>query len=318
MTSKPFSLSVVVPVYNEQDALEPFFAATAPVLQAITPYWEMLFVNDGSRDGTLAGLRALAQRDSRVKFISFSRNFGKEPALTAGLDHASGDAVVPIDVDLQDPPALIADMVRLWREDGVDVVYGTRLRRDGETWLKKLTALVFYRLMRRISPVDMPANTGDFRLLDRRVVDELRKLRERNRFMKGLFAWVGFRQVSLPFVRAPRSAGKTKFNFWRLWNFAIEGMTSFSHAPLQAAMYLGFLVSLVSFVYGAFIIGKVLIYGRDMPGYASIMVAVLFFGGVQLMALGVIGEYVGRIYDEVKQRPLYLIAESSGIEPKRS
>jgi glycosyltransferase involved in cell wall biosynthesis len=317
MVSEQFSLSIIVPVFNEQEAIDPFYTAIQPVLERLTRDWEIVFVDDGSRDATLLGLRALARRDQRVKYISLSRNFGKELAMTAGLDFSKGDAVVPIDVDLQDPPELIANMVQLWREDGVDVVYGTRLRREGESGFKKLTAALFYRLMRRISPLHIPENTGDFRLMDRRVVDELKLLRERNRFMKGLFAWVGFRQVSLPFVRAPRTAGKTKFNFWKLWNFALEGMTSFSQAPLQVAMYFGLLVSLAAFAYGAWIIGKTLVLGSDVPGYASTMVAILFLGGVQLVALGVIGEYVGRIYNEVKQRPLYLIAEQNGFGPEK-
>jgi len=316
MRNAEFSLSVVVPVLNEADNVAPFLAALMPVLGALTPRWGILFVDDGSTDATLALLKQHAAAESRIGFLSLSRNFGKELALTAGIDHAVGDAVIPMDADLQDPPELIADMVRLWRE-GVDVVYATRVRRLGEGSAQKFTAASFYRLMSWISPLRIPENTGDFRLLDRRVVEELKKLRERSRFMKGLFAWVGFRQASLPFVRAPRHAGKSKFNFWRLWNFALEGMTSFSFVPLRLAMYLGLLISLLSFGFAAWIVFKTVVHGRDWPGYASIMVTVLFLGGVQLTAMGLIGEYVGRIYNEVKQRPLYVIAENSGA-PRHS
>jgi glycosyltransferase involved in cell wall biosynthesis len=311
MRKTDISLSVVVPVFNEAESIDAFLAELVPVLESAAHRWQVLFVDDGSTDATLSLLQSRAVADSRITYLSLSRNFGKELALTAGIDHAQGDAVIPMDADLQDPPALIREMLALWRE-GVDVVYATRVRREGDSSAKKLTAAGFYRLMRWISPLRIPENSGDFRLLDRRVVDTLKQLRERNRFMKGLFTWVGFRQASLPFVRAPRRAGKSKFGFWRLWNFALEGMTSFSVVPLRLAMYLGLLISVCAFVFAAWIVFKTLVYGRDWPGYASIMVTVLFLGGVQLTALGFIGEYVGRIYNEVKQRPLYIVAQSSG------
>jgi glycosyltransferase involved in cell wall biosynthesis len=311
MRNAEFSLSVVVPVFNEAGNIEPLLSELLPVLNGLTPRWEVLFVDDGSTDDTLARLRRHTIADARIGYVALSRNFGKELALTAGIDHARGDAVIPMDADLQDPPALIRTMVELWRE-GADVVYATRVRREGEGSAKKITATGFYRVMRWISAVRIPANSGDYRLLDRRVVEELKKLRERSRFMKGLFTWVGFRQVSVPFVRAPRHSGRSKFSFWRLWNFALEGMTSFSFAPLRLAMYSGLAISFCAFVFAIWIVVKTLAFGVDWPGYASLMVTILFLGGVQLVALGLIGEYIGRIYNEVKQRPLYVIAERSG------
>ncbi|HTE40973.1 MAG TPA: glycosyltransferase family 2 protein [Steroidobacteraceae bacterium] len=312
MRNAEFSLSVVVPVLNEAESVDAFLAELVPVLEAVAPQWQIIFVDDGSSDRTLPVLQNLAATHPQIAYLSLSRNFGKELALTAGIDHAQGDAVIPMDVDLQDPPALIADMVSLWRE-GVDVVYATRVRREGDSSTKKLTAAGFYRVMRWISPLRIPENSGDFRLLDRRVVDVLKTLRERNRFMRGLYTWVGFRQASVPFVRAARHVGKTKYGFWRMWNFALEGMTSFSVVPLRLAMYLGLAISVAAFAFAAWIVVKTLVYGRDWPGYASIMVTILFLGGVQLTAIGFIGEYVGRIYNEVKQRPLYVVAQSHGI-----
>lgn len=312
---KEFSLSVVVPAYNEALNIAPFYARTSAVLEKLTPNWEILFVNDGSSDGTLAAMRVLRGRDQRVKFINLSRNFGKEIALTAGLDFATGDAVIPIDVDLQDPPELIPEMVSLWR-DGNDVVYAVRTRREGESWLKKTSAGLFYRFINRVSNIEIPRNTGDFRLLDKRVLAVLAGMRERNRFMKGLFSWVGFRQASLPYTRQPRAHGASKFNLWKLWNFAIEGITGFSNVPLQIASYLGVMASLFAFCYAAVILGKTLLLGADVPGYPSIMVTILFLGGVQLLFIGIIGEYLGRIYNEVKGRPLYVIESQEGLDLK--
>jgi len=307
----PF-ISVVVPAYNESDNITPFYQAVRTVLDGLASRWELICVDDGSRDDTFARLCTLRSEDERVRVIRLSRNFGKEAALTAGLDHAQGDVIVPIDMDLQDPPELIGDMVRLWA-DGNDVVYATRTSRAGETWLKRATAKAFYRVIGRVAHVSIPANTGDFRLMDRRVLDSLRELKETHRFMKGLFSWVGYRQVSLPYERKPRHAGKSKLNYWTLWNFAIEGVTSFSIAPLQIATYFGFVISVLSFAYAVYTVGKTLIYGVDVPGYASILVAILFFGGVQLVFIGVVGEYVGRIYDEVKRRPIYTIEQKDGF-----
>jgi len=301
-------LSVVVPVYNETDVLPEFHARLSSVLQKLDLTSEIVYVNDGSTDLSLHTLRELRQKDSSVAIVNLSRNFGKEVAVTAGLDHVRGDAAVVIDADLQDPPEAISLLVEKWRE-GYDVVYATRRERLGETWLKKTTASLFYRVMRRLGDVFIPKDTGDFRLLNRRCLDALSTCRERRRFMKGLFSWVGFNQVSVPYDRAPRYAGSTKWNYWRLWNLAIEGITSFTIAPLKAAMYCGLLTALSAFLYGAFIVGRTLLMGREVPGYASLMTVILFMAGAQLIAMGVIGEYVGRIFIEVKARPLYLLDE---------
>jgi glycosyltransferase involved in cell wall biosynthesis len=302
----PFTLSVVVPAYNEQEVLPEFHRRLAAVLDCLPARCEIVFVNDGSTDGTVEVIEQLRSRDSRVALVDLSRNFGKEIALTAGLDHARGDAVVVIDADLQDPPELIVDLVREWRR-GYDVVYAQRAAREGETWLKKATAHLFYRLIRRVSRVSIPADTGDFRLLSRRAVDALARLRERHRFMKGLFAWIGFPQKAVLYRRDPRFAGETKWNYWRLWNFAIEGFTSFTIAPLKLATYFGVLVALASFAFAAFIVARTIIFGDPVRGYPSLMVVVLFLGGVQLVSIGILGEYVGRMFNEAKGRPLYLL-----------
>ncbi|MFN7781240.1 MAG: glycosyltransferase family 2 protein [Lysobacterales bacterium] len=300
-------LTVVVPAYNEGDGLRAFHARTRAALDALVDVeGEILYVDDGSRDTTWQVMLALVAEDPRCGALRLSRNFGKELALTAGLDAVDADAAVVIDADLQDPPELISDFVARWRE-GYDVVYGTRLEREGETWLKRFTAAGFYRLMEKLSSTPVPRDTGDFRLLSRAALDALRQVRERHRFMKGLFAWVGFRQCAIGYHRDPRHAGSSKFNYWKLWNFAIEGITSFSTVPLRIGTYAGGLAALAAFVYGLVIIGKTLLWGDPVAGYPSLMTVVLFLGGLQLMALGVIGEYLGRLYMEAKQRPLYLI-----------
>ena len=301
------TLAVVVPAYNEGEGLRQFHARLAAVFDAMSGLsCRVIYVDDGSRDDTWAVIESLAAADPRAAGLKLSRNFGKELALTAGLDHADADAVVVIDADLQDPPELIPEFLAKWRE-GFDAVYGTREVREGETWLKKLTAHAFYRVMGKLSTTPIPSDTGDFRLLSRRAVEALRGLRERHRFMKGLFTWVGFRQVALPYRRDPRHAGVSKFNYWKLWNFALEGITSFSSAPLRIATYLGVLTAFFAFAFGVWIVLKTLLWGDDVPGYPSLMVVILFLGGVQLMALGIIGEYLGRLYEESKARPLYLI-----------
>lgn len=305
-------ISIVAPAYNEEENVLPFYEKMKAVLDGITKEWEIVCVDDGSQDKTLEMLTRLHLDDNRLKVINLSRNFGKEAALTAGLDHASGDAIIPIDIDLQDPPELIPEMIQLWQQ-GYEVVYATRTEREGETFLKKSTASYFYRFINRLSNIEIPKNTGDFRLMDRKVLDALKELRETHRFMKGLFSWVGFKQTSLPYVRKERFAGTTKWNYFKLIELAIEGITSFSIKPLQVATMLGLLVSLLAFFYGVIIIGKTVVFGADLPGYPSIMVTMLFLGGVQLITIGVIGEYIGRIYHEVKQRPIYLIAETHGI-----
>ncbi|MDZ4350836.1 MAG: glycosyltransferase family 2 protein [Xanthomonadaceae bacterium] len=308
-------ISLVVPAFNEAHALPVLHTRIVAVLDGLAMDAEVLYVDDGSRDDTWAVIAGLGERDARVRGIRLSRNFGKELALTAGLDAVRGDAAIVLDADGQDPPELIPAFVEKWRE-GYDMVFGTRTRREGESWLKRFTAAAFYRVMERLSHTPVPRDTGDFRLLSRRALDALAGLRERRRFMKGLFAWVGYRQCAIPYQREPRLAGASKFSYWRLWNFALEGITSFSTAPLRIATYLGVLAAMAAFVFGAVIIGKTLMYGDPVPGYPSLMTVVLFLGGVQLMALGMIGEYLGRLFDEAKQRPLYLVQER--IDPPES
>lgn len=303
-------LSVVVPAYNEQEVLPEFHRRVASVLDAISGRCEIVYVNDGSRDDTLLVMRRLQAQDARTTIVDLSRNFGKEIALTAGLDHARGDAVVVIDADLQDPPELIPQLIAQW-EAGFDVVYAKRTGREGESWLKNITAKAFYRTMRRVSGVDVPLDTGDFRLLSRRAVEALHQLRERHRFMKGLFAWIGYPSTAVLYQRNARFAGVTKWNYWKLWTLALEGFTSFTVAPLKVATYVGMFVAFSAFIFALFIVYKTLYYGDPVAGYPSLMVVVLFLGGIQLMALGVIGEYLGRMFMETKQRPLYLVKEYS-------
>jgi glycosyltransferase involved in cell wall biosynthesis len=300
------SISVVAPAYNEEEVLETFYERVTRVLTDIGAPYEIVLVNDGSRDNTLAMMHAMRARDEHITVVDLSRNFGKEIALTAGLDHARGDVVVVLDSDLQDPPELIAEMLEGWRE-GYDVVYGVRSQRDGETWFKKVTAKAFYRLISRISRVQIPQDTGDFRLMTRRAVRELSRLREEHRFMKGLFAWIGFPSKPLYYRRDARAAGQTKWNYLKLLNLAIEGITSFTITPLKVATLLGLSVAFLSLVYACYVIWKTLAYGDPVRGYPSLMVTVLFLGGVQLTAIGVLGEYIGRIFNEVKHRPLYLV-----------
>ncbi|MEA5504379.1 glycosyltransferase family 2 protein [Halotia wernerae UHCC 0503] len=308
-------LSVVIPMYNEEPNINYLFERLVTILNSLNMSYEIICVNDGSRDNTLEYLIEHHRRNAAIKVVNLSRNFGKEIALTAGIDYATGDAVVPIDADLQDPPELIKELVAKWRE-GYDVVYATRRLRRGESWLKRFTANAFYKTMTHMSHVPIPPNTGDFRLLDRCVVEALKQLPERNRFMKGLFAWVGFKQTSIVYDRPQRYKGVTKWNYWRLWNFAIDGITSFSLLPLKVWSYAGFALSLISFLYASFLVIRTLFLGIDVPGYTSLMVAVLFLGGVQLLSLGIIGEYLGRVYDEVKERPLYLVREHYGFIPE--
>ena len=309
-------LSVLVPMYNEELNLDHLFERLVSVLERLNMKYEIVCVNDGSKDNTLNYLIEHHRRNPSIKVIGLSRNFGKEIALTAAIDYAKGAAVVPIDADLQDPPELIEQLIAKWRE-GYDVVYATRRSRQGESWIKRFTAKAFYKTIAQMSPVSIPSNTGDFRLLDRRVVDALKQMPERNRFMKGLFAWVGFKQTSVLYDRPQRYKGATKWNYWRLWNFAIDGITSFSFLPLKVWSYIGLVLSLLSFLYASFLIIRTLLLGIDVPGYASLMVAVLFLGGVQLLTLGILGEYLGRVYEEVKGRPLYLVREDYGFDQGR-
>lgn len=306
------TVSVVVPFYNEEAGIDRFHEQLTTQLDLIADVdWQIICVDDGSKDATLAALRALAARDGRFKVIELSRNFGKEAAMTAGLDYASGDAVIPIDADLQDPPSLIAEMIAAWR-GGAEVVEARRVDRSSDGLLKRKSAAWFYKFHNRLSKTKISENVGDFRLMDRVVVDALKRLPERQRFMKGLFAWVGFKTVTINYTRAPRTAGETKFSFFALWNFALEGVTSFSTAPLKFWTYLGVVSAVLTFSYAIYIVLRTLISGIDVPGYASLLVAVLFFGSVQLISIGLLGEYIGRIYIETKLRPVYIIRKVYG------
>jgi len=309
-------LSIIIPFYNEEKNLDYLFERITSVLDQLEMTYEIICINDGSKDNTLFNLIQYHKQNSAIKIINFSRNFGKEIALTAGLDHAQGKAIIPIDADLQDPPELIGELVTKWRE-GFDVVYATRRSRSGESWFKKFSADTFYQIIGKMSQIEIPANTGDFRLMDRQVVEAIKQMPERTRFMKGLFSWVGFKQTSIFFDREPRYQGKTKWNYWKLWNFALDGILSFTLIPLKIWSYLGLVISLVSLVYASFLVIRTLIFGIDVPGYASLMVAILFLGGVQLISLGVMGEYLGRVYEEVKARPLYLIRDLYGFKNKQ-
>jgi glycosyltransferase involved in cell wall biosynthesis len=306
-------LSVVVPMFNEERNIEHFFEVLLDVMDSLEITYEIICINDGSIDQTLERLLSYHNDNSRIKIINLSRNFGKEAALTAGLRYASGKAVVPIDADLQDPPELIKTFIEEWRK-GVDVVYAVRTKRHGDSFAKRFTANMFYSVINFFSKTPIPKNTGDFRIMDRRVVEVINRLPERTRFMKGLFAWVGFKQVAVYYDREPRYAGKTKWNYWKLWNYALDGITVFSTSALKFWSYLGMVISLLAFLYGGYLVSRTLIYGMDVPGYASIMVSILFLGGLQLVSLGIIGEYLGRVYSEVKKRPLYIVSEVYGIE----
>jgi len=313
-------LSVVVPVFNEEESIDLFLDTVVPLLERDRFRFEIVFVNDGSRDDTLAHLLDRGALDRRLRIVNLSRNFGKEAALTAGIDHSRGDVIVPMDIDLQDPPELIEPFMAHWRE-GYDVVYGVRTQRASDTAAKRLSANWFYRVFNSMSPVRIPENVGDFRLVDRRAVQVLRQLPERNRFMKGLFAWVGFNAVGVPYERPQRVAGSSKFNLWRLWNFALDGLVSFSTAPLRAWFYVGVVIAAVAVLYAIFIITRVLLFGIDTPGYASLLIAVLLMGAIQLLSLGIIGEYLGRLFLEVKSRPIYVVEgvyENGDVLPPQS
>jgi glycosyltransferase involved in cell wall biosynthesis len=313
MSAVEFTL--IIPVKDEEDAIGPCLARVVPVLEAVDDpvgkSFEILFVDDGSEDATLEVIRQANARDPRVRAISLSRNFGKEAALSAGLDAARGMAVVPLDVDLQDPPEALSKMIAQWRA-GFDVVYGVRDNRETDSFPKRLTADLYYRAHNWLSHDKIPEHAGDFRLLDRKVVEVIRRMPERNRFMKGLFAWAGFKQTAVSYHREERKVGKTKFNYWKLWTLAIDGITSASTLPLRVWSYLGAFVALGALAFAGFIVIRTLATGIQVPGYASLMVAILFLGGLQLLSLGVLGEYVGRILTEAKGRPLYVVRETIG------
>ena len=300
-------VSLVVPFHDEEEAIDAFFATTLPILESVESVrFEIVCINDGSRDDTLGRLIDVAAGDPRVRIVDLTRRFGKEAALTAGIDEAAGTAVILIDADLQDPPALIPAMVERWLA-GAEVVAAKRTDRRCDPLMQRVAAALYYRVHNHLSEVEMPENVGDFRLMDRQVVDALRALPERRRFMKGLFAWVGYRIELIEYTRAPRSGGRSKFSGWRRWNFALEGITSFSTVPLRVWTYIGLAFAALSFIYGAFIVMRTLLFGNPVHGYASLISVMLFVGGIQLIGIGVIGEYLGRIYHESKQRPVYLV-----------
>jgi glycosyltransferase involved in cell wall biosynthesis len=302
-------ISIVVPVYNEAEGIVEFNRRLTEVRTTLAERTEVVYVNDGSKDDTRAILERLREHDPAISIVNLSRNFGKEIALTAGLDHSRGDAIVVIDADLQDPPELIPSLITRWREQHADVVFAQRRSRAGETWFKKATAFLFYRVMNALGQQPVPVDTGDFRLLSRRAADAVRMLREQHRFMKGLFAWVGFRQVAVPYERDRRLAGRSKWNYWKLWNLSLEAITSFSLLPLKMATYVGLFTAIVAVCYGFYIIGLTILFGNSVAGYPSLLVVILFLGGVQLVSLGIIGEYLGRVFNETKHRPLYFIDE---------
>jgi glycosyltransferase involved in cell wall biosynthesis len=299
-------LSVIVPVYNEAPVLSTFHQRLTKVLQTLSLQCEIIYINDGSVDNSLDILQLLSLTDSKIAIVDLSRNFGKEIALAAGIDYATGDAIILIDADLQDPPELIPNFIHYW-QSGYDVVYGKRTSRKGETWFKKTSAHLFYRILHKISRISIPIDTGDFRLLSRRAVNAFKQLREKHRFSKGLFAWIGFSQIDVPYERGARISGISKWSYRKLWNLALEGITSFSIAPLKLATYLGFLTAFAAFLYALAIVYKTLVWGDPIQGYPSLMVVMLFLGGIQLVTLGIMGEYLGRTFSETKHRPLYFI-----------
>jgi glycosyltransferase involved in cell wall biosynthesis len=306
-------ISIVAPFYNEAESVGIFYTTLCSIFDKHPEInFEVICIDDGSKDESLKKLINVANEDIRFHIIELSRNFGKEAALTAGIDLASGDAVIPIDADLQDPPELISSMIYEWL-NGAEVVLAKRVDRSTDSFVKRKSAEVFYGLHNFLSNIQIPNNVGDFRLMDRVVIEALKQLPEQQRFMKGLFAWVGFKSVTLNYIRKPRVAGKTKFSGWKLWNFALEGITSFSSVPLRFWTYIGCLGALITFAYALLIIFRTFIYGVDIPGYASLLVAILFFGSLQLVGIGVLGEYIGRIYMETKKRPIYIVRKSYGI-----
>lgn len=316
MSAKP-TISIVAPVYNEEEVLPELYRRVSAVMDATEESWELILVNDGSRDRSAEVIAALHEQDPRVRGVSFSRNFGFQVAVTAGLDHAAGKAIILTDADLQDPPEIFPAMIARWRE-GYDVVYGVRTRREGETWFKLWTAKMFYRIIYRITSINIPLDTGDFRLIDRRVVDAIRRMPERNRFLRGMVPWVGYRQIGIEYERQARYAGESKFDSVRkMLPFAVDAITSFSYFPLQLATYLGFIVAGIAAL-AIVLVVMLRLFGPETPlvGQATTLVTVLFLGGVQLISLGIIGEYLGRIYDEVKGRPLYLVDETWGFETR--
>ena len=302
-------ITILIPTYNEEEVLNRLYLRITEVINQIDSYeFEILFINDGSMDKSLSIMKDLRAKDERVSYVNLSRNFGKEISMIAGLDYAKGDAVIIMDADLQDPPELVPKMIKYW-ELGYDDVYAKRRSRSGESWLKKGTSSFFYKILQKFTKIDIQENTGDFRLLDRRCIEALKQLRETQRYTKGMFSWIGYNKKELLFDRDPRAAGETKWNYRNLINLAIEGITSFTIAPLRISSLFGFIISIFSFIYMIWIITKTLLYGKDVAGYPSLMTVMLFLGGIQLISLGIIGEYLGRIFNETKNRPLYFVDE---------
>ena len=313
MTSRLVQYSIIVPMYNEEEVIEQTYKRLKEVMDGVGEPYELVFVNDGSLDKCADIVRGMAEEDGNVRLLDFSRNFGHQIAITAGMDYAAGRAIVVIDADLQDPPSVIPAMIEQWKA-GYDVVYGRRLKRKGETVFKKVTAKLFYRTLRSMTSVDIPVDTGDFRLIDRKVADVLRGLKEKNRFVRGLVSWVGFKQTSVEYVREERWAGETKYPLRKMIRFALDAITSFSHKPLKIATYLGFGVSVLSFLYLLVVLYERLFTDRTLPGWSSLIAINLLFNGIMLTLIGIIGEYIGRIYDESKGRPLYIVREALGYE----
>ena len=302
-------ISILIPAYNEQEVLEKLYNRLDKLANDNKSYdFEFLFINDGSRDKTLQMIKDYAKSDHRVSYVNFSRNFGKEIAMCAGFDHVTGDATVIIDADLQDPPELIPEMIKYW-EEGYDDVYAKRISREGETWFKKFTSAAFYRILQKTTKIPIQIDTGDFRLLDRRCIEALKQIRESQRYTKGMYSWIGYKKKEITYSRDPRAAGTGKWNYMKLFNFAIDGITSFTTAPLRISTIMGFLVSFIAFIFIIVLIVKTLLFKDPVAGYPSLMAVVLFLGGVQLLSLGIIGEYIGRIFNETKERPLYLVEE---------
>jgi glycosyltransferase involved in cell wall biosynthesis len=302
-------ISILIPAYNEQEILERLYVRLDRLTKETTEYgFEFLFINDGSRDRTLNIIKSYAEKDNRIAYINLSRNFGKEIAMAAGFDHVTGDATVIIDADLQDPPELIPKMIKYW-EEGYDDVYARRTSRSGESWLKKITSEVFYKILQKSTSIPIQRDTGDFRLLDKRCIEALREFRESQRYTKGMFSWVGYQKKEILYDRDPRAAGETKWNYRKLLNFAIDGITSFTTAPLRFSSLMGIIISFIAFIYILYLVIRTIIFGSDLAGYPSMMAAILFLGGVQLLSIGIIGEYIGRIFNETKHRPLYFVEE---------
>ena len=306
-------ISILVPCHNEQDNVEKLYEQLVDSISKIDGYqWEIVFVEDGSYDDTLQRIKQLRERDERVCFISLSRNFGKENAMLAGFDHITGDCVIIMDADLQHPPQLMTEMIGEW-ESGYDDVYAERLSRGKESWLRRKLSMLYYRLLQRMAKVDVLPNVGDFRLLDRKCIDSMKKLRETQRYTKGLYCWIGFKKKKITFEPAERTNGHSSFTYHRLFNLAVEGITSYTTAPLRISTVVGIIVSLVAFIYMCYVLVKTILYGEPVQGYPTLVILILFLGGVQLLSLGIIGEYLGRIFHETKNRPVYLISEKEGI-----